>query len=104
MKIKKDELKDLQDKVSNINQAKLRLGTLETQKVVIAQAIINLQRQLEEFHQKMVIAQAIVNLQRQLEEFHKKLDVLYGNGDKISVDVTTGQYKKLENDEADKKN
>ena len=52
----------------------------------------------------MVIAQAIVNLQRQLEEFHKKLDVLYGNGDKISVDVTTGQYKKLENDEADKKN
>ena len=84
MKIKKDELKDLQDKVSNINQAKLRLGTLETQ--------------------KMVIAQAIVNLQRQLEEFHKKLDVLYGNGNKISVDVTTGQYKKLENDEADKKN
>ena len=47
MKIKKDELKDLQDKVSNINQAKLRLGTLETQKIVIAQAIINLQRQLE---------------------------------------------------------
>jgi|TARA_R100000482_G_C4975095_1_gene80802 hypothetical protein len=84
MKIKKDELKELQDRVSNINQAKLRLGTLETQ--------------------KMVIAQAIVNLQRQLEEFHKKLDVLYGNGDKISVDVTTGQYKKLENDEADKKN
>jgi hypothetical protein len=84
MKIKKDELKELQDRVSNINQAKLRLGTLETQ--------------------KMVIAQAIVNLQRQLEEFHKKLDVLYGNGNKISVDVTTGQYKKLENDEADKKN
>ena len=84
MKIKKEELKELQDRVSNINQAKLRLGTLETQ--------------------KMVIAQAIVNLQRQLEEFHKKLDVLYGNGDKISVDVTTGQYKKLENDEADKKN
>ena len=84
MKIKKDELKELQDRVSNINQAKLRLGTLETQ--------------------KMVIAQAIVNLQRQLEEFHKKLDVLYGNGDKISVDVTTGQYKKLENDEAETKN
>ena len=84
MKIKKDELKELQDRVSNINQAKLRLGTLETQKIVIGQAI--------------------VNLQRQLEEFHKKLDVLYGNGDKISVDVTTGQYKKLENDEADKKN
>jgi len=84
MKIKKDELKELQDKVSNINQAKLRLGTLETQKIIIAQAIVNLQRQLEEFHQK--------------------LDVLYGNGDKISVDVTTGQYKKLENDEADKKN
>ena len=84
MKIKKDELKELQDKVSNINQAKLRLGTLETQKIVIAQAIVNLQRQLEEFHQK--------------------LDVLYGNGDKITVDVTTGQYKKIENDEADKKN
>tara|TARA_Y100000592_G_C5412238_1_gene288692 strand:- start:648 stop:899 length:252 start_codon:yes stop_codon:yes gene_type:complete len=83
MKIKKDELKELQDRVSNINQAKLRLGTLETQKIVIGQAI--------------------VNLQRQLEEFHKKLDVLYGNGDKITVDVTTGQYKKLE-DEADKKN
>ena len=83
MKIKKDELKELQDRVSNINQAKLRLGTLETQKIVIGQAI--------------------VNLQRQLEEFHKKLDVLYGNGDKITVDVTTGQYKKLE-DEANKKN
>ena len=76
MKIKKDELKDLQDKVSNINQAKLRLGTLETQKVVIAQAIINLQRQLEEFHQKM--------------------DVLYGNGDKLNIDVNTGEYQKIQ--------
>jgi|TARA_A100001391_G_scaffold177924_1_gene142144 hypothetical protein len=84
MKIKKDELKDLQDKVSNINQAKLRLGTLETQKVVIAQAIINLQRQLEEFHQKM--------------------DVLYGNGDKLNIDVNTGEYQKIQVDETNKKN
>jgi len=84
MKIKKDELKDLQTKVSNINQAKLRLGTLETQKVVIAQAIINLQRQLEEFHQKM--------------------DVLYGNGDKLNIDVNTGEYQKIQVDETNKKN
>jgi len=84
MKIKKDELKDLQDKVSNINQAKLRLGTLETQKIVIAQAIINLQRQLEEFHQKM--------------------DVLYGNGDKLNIDVNTGEYQKIQVDETNKKN
>jgi len=84
MKIKKDELKDLQSKVSNINQAKLRLGTLETQKVVIAQAIINLQRQLEEFHQKM--------------------DVLYGNGDKLNIDVNSGEYQKIEADETNKKN
>jgi hypothetical protein len=84
MKIKKDELKDLQDKVSNINQAKLRLGTLETQKIVIAQAIINLQRQLEEFHQKM--------------------DVLYGNGDKLNIDVNTGEYQKIKVDETNKKN
>jgi|TARA_R100001460_G_scaffold38625_1_gene73153 hypothetical protein len=84
MKIKKDELKDLQTKVSNINQAKLRLGTLETQKVVIAQAIINLQRQLEEFHQKM--------------------DVLYGNGDKLNIDVNSGEYQKIEADETNKKN
>ena len=84
MKIKKDELKDLQDKVSNINQAKLRLGTLETQKKVIAQAIINLQRQLEEFHQKM--------------------DVLYGNGDKLNIDVNTGEYQKIQVDETNKKN
>jgi|TARA_Y100000015_G_C2380348_1_gene84652 hypothetical protein len=84
MKIKKDELKDLQDKVSNINQAKLRLGTLETQKIVIAQAIVNLQRQLEEFHQKM--------------------DVLYGNGDKLNIDVNTGEYQKIQVDETNKKN
>lgn len=84
MKIKKDELKELQDRVSNINQAKLRLGTLETQKVVIAQAIINLQRQLEEFHQKM--------------------DVLYGNGDKLNIDVNSGEYQKIEEDETNKKN
>jgi len=84
MKIKKDELKELQDKVSNINQAKLRLGTLETQKVVIAQAIINLQRQLEEFHQKM--------------------DVLYGKGDKLNIDVNSGEYQKIEADETNKKN
>lgn len=84
MKIKKDELKELQDRVSNINQAKLRLGTLETQKVVIAQAIINLQRQLEEFHQKM--------------------DVLYGKGDKLNIDVNSGEYQKIKQDEANKKN
>tara|TARA_R110002020_G_scaffold53414_4_gene149491 strand:+ start:769 stop:1023 length:255 start_codon:yes stop_codon:yes gene_type:complete len=84
MKIKKDELKELQDRVSNINQAKLRLGTLETQKVVIAQAIINLQRQLEEFHQKM--------------------DVLYGNGDKLNIDVNSGEYQKIEEDETNTKN
>jgi len=84
MKIKKDELKELQDRVSNINQAKLRLGTLETQKVVIAQAIINLQRQLEEFHQKM--------------------DVLYGKGDKLNIDVNSGEYLKIEEDETNKKN
>jgi len=84
MRIKKDELKELQEKVSNINQAKLRLGTLETQKVVIAQAIINLQRQLEEFHQKM--------------------DVLYGNGDKLNIDVNSGEYQKIEADETNKKN
>ena len=84
MKIKKDELKELQDRVSNINQAKLRLGTLETQKVVIAQAIINLQRQLEEIHQKM--------------------DVLYGKGDKLNIDVNSGEYQKIEEDETNKKN
>jgi len=84
MKIKKDELKELQDRVSNINQAKLRLGTLETQKVVIAQAIINLQRQLEEFHQNM--------------------DVLYGKGDKLNIDVNSGEYQKIEEDETNKKN
>ncbi len=84
MKIKKDELKELQDRVSNINQAKLRLGTLETQKVVIAQAIINLQRQLEEFHQNM--------------------DVLYGKGDKLNIDVNSGEYQKIKQDEANKKN
>ena len=84
MKIKKDELKELQDRVSNINQAKLRLGTLETQKVVIAQAIINLQRQLEEFHQNM--------------------DVLYGKGDKLNIDVNSGEYQKINQDEANKKN
>ncbi len=84
MKIKKDELKELQDRVSNINQAKLRLGTLETQKIVIAQAIVNLQRQLEEFHQKM--------------------DVLYGNGDKLNIDVNTGEYQKIQVDETNKKN
>lgn len=84
MKIKKDELKELQDRVSNINQAKLRLGTLETQKVVIAQAIINLQRQLEEFHQKM--------------------DVLYGKGDKLNIDVNSGEYQKIEEDETNTKN
>ena len=83
-KIKKDELKELQDRVSNINQAKLRLGTLETQKVVIAQAIINLQRQLEEFHQNM--------------------DVLYGKGDKLNIDVNSGEYQKIKQDEANKKN
>ena len=84
MRIKKDELKELQEKVSNINQAKLRLGTLETQKVVIAQAIINLQRQLEEFHQKM--------------------DLLYGNGKKLNIDVNSGEYQKIEADETNKKN
>ncbi len=84
MKVTKEELKELQGRVSSINQAKLRLGTLQVQ--------------------KQVLTTAVVELQRQLEEFHKKLDVLYGEGEKISVDVNTGDYVKLQENETDKKN
>ena len=84
MKIKKDELKELQDRVASINQTKLRLGNLEVQ--------------------KHVLSVAVIELQKQLEEFHKKLDVLYGEGDKVSVNVNNGEYVKMKDDEADKKN
>ena len=47
---------------------------------------------------------AAIELQKQLEEFHKKLDLLYGEGEKISVNVNNGEYVKMKDDEADKKN
>ena len=32
------------------------------------------------------------------------MDVLYGNGDKLNIDVNSGEYQKIEEDETNKKN
>lgn len=79
-KIKKSELKKLQELVSKTNQQHLQLGQLETQKHTILHGLVELQQEFS-------------NLQVELEKE-------YG---KVSINIEDGTYTKNEENESDKK-
>ena len=72
-KITEEQLKDLQELVSKINQASSQIGNLELQK--------------QEF-----IGQAAEH-QRDLNKLQDKLEKTYG---KISIDINDGSFKPIE--------
>ena len=81
-KITDEELKSVQDKVSNINQAQMQVGGLEVQ--------------------KNVALETLKGLQMDLQTIQKELEEKYG---KVSVNLNDGTISEMpEKDEANKKN
>lgn len=72
-KLKENQIKKLQDLISNVNQFQLQVGQLETQKHIL----------LHQASEK----------QRELSEFQKELEDEYG---KVSVNIETGEYSKID--------
>jgi len=80
LKIKDEQLTELQGLVNKINNAQMTLGQIESQ--------------------KFDIIAAIPKLRQDLQEFQSKLEEEYG---KVSINIQDGSIKELE-DEADTKN
>ena len=80
LKITDEELKLIQEKVQEINNLQMQVGGLEIQK-------------------QMGVAQ-VNQAQVQLGELQKTLEEKYG---KVSVNLTDGTIKEIEEDEANKK-
>jgi maltose-binding protein MalE len=72
LKIKEEQLKELQDRVNSINQNQLKIGNLESQKHTLIHNGVELQNQL-------------VTIQNTLEEE-------YG---KVTINISTGEYKEV---------
>ena len=79
-KITDEELKSVQEKVNNINQAQMQVGGLEVQ--------------------KNVALEALKGLQMDLQVIQKDLEEKYG---KVSVNLTDGTISEIPEDETDKK-
>ena len=71
-KISSEELKSLQEALSNVNQAKTILGDVTTQ-AYIAQM-------------------QVLEIDKVLQEEQKKLEEKYGS---ISLDISTGEYEEV---------
>ena len=67
-KITDEELKELQDQVSRINSAQLRLGGIESQ--------------------KHTLVHGINAMQKEVQDMQVKLEEKYG---KVSINITTGE-------------
>ena len=80
LKIKDEQLTELQGLVNKINNAQMTLGQIESQ--------------------KFDIIAAIPKLRQDLQGFQSKLEEEYG---KVSINIQDGSIKELE-DEADTKN
>ena len=76
LKIKEDELKELQGRVNIINQGQLQIGQLETQK----------HNMLHE----------LATSQTVLKEIQDKLEKEYGN---VSINIVDGTYEPIKEDE-----
>ena len=79
-KITDEELKSVQEKVNNINQAQMQVGGLEVQ--------------------KNVALETLKGLQMDLQVIQKELEEKYG---KVSVNLTDGTISEIPEDETDKK-
>jgi len=79
-KITDDELKSVQEKVNNMNQAQMQVGGLEVQ--------------------KNAALEALKGLQMDLQVIQKDLEEKYG---KVSVNLTDGTISEIPEDETDKK-
>ena len=75
-KITDEELKELQDQVSRINSAQLRLGGIESQ--------------------KHTLVHGINAMQKELQDMQVKLEEKYG---KVSINITTGEITEEPQDE-----
>ena len=80
LKIKDEQLTELQGLVNKINNAQMTLGQIEAQ--------------------KFDIIAAIPKLRQDLQDFQGKLEEEYG---KVSINIQVGSIKELQ-DEADTKN
>ena len=78
-KIKDEQLKELQEVISKINQGQIQVGQLETQKHTI-------------LHQLSEIQQELQKIQESLEEE-------YG---KVSINIQDGSYEAIKEDEPNK--
>ena len=79
-KITDEELKSVQEKVNNMNQAQMQVGGLEVQ--------------------KSVALETLKGLQMDLQVIQKDLEEKYG---KVSVNLTDGTISEIPEDETDKK-
>jgi|TARA_B100002052_G_C15824843_1_gene572375 hypothetical protein len=75
-KITDEELKELQDQVSKINSAQLRLGGIESQ--------------------KHTLVHGINAMQKEVQDMQVKLEEKYG---KVSINITTGEITEEPQDE-----
>ena len=75
-KITDEELKELQDQVSRINSAQLRLGGIESQ--------------------KHTLVHGINAMQKEVQDTQVKLEEKYG---KVSINITTGEITEEPQDE-----
>ena len=75
-KITDEELKELQDQVSRINSAQLRLGGIESQ--------------------KHTLVHGINAMQKEVQDMQLKLEEKYG---KVSINITTGEITEEPQDE-----
>ena len=76
-KIKDEQLKQLQDQVNTINQNKLQIGNLETQKHSL-------------IHNG-------VELQNQLKGIQDEIEKEYG---KVTINISTGEYEDIKKEES----
>ena len=76
-KITDEQLKQLQEQVNTINQNQLKIGSLETQKHTL-------------IHNG-------VELQNQLRGIQDELEKEYG---KVSVNISTGEYEEIKEEES----
>ena len=79
-KITDEELKSVQEKVNNMNQAQMQVGGLEVQ--------------------KNIALETLKGLQMDLQVIQKDLEEKYG---KVSVNLTNGTISEIPEDETDKK-
>jgi predicted nucleic acid-binding Zn-ribbon protein len=79
-KIKDEQLKKLVNQQSSLNSLLSRIGVVESQ--------------------KHALLHEVAGVNKEIEEFKVELEKEYGS---VNINLETGEYSKIENDEADKK-